>query len=457
MHVLHAIHDFLPRHRAGSEIYALELARAQMARHDVTVLCAEYDASREHGRVVWRIQDGVPVVELINNWRCESFEDTYRSPLITERIRHVLRTLKPDVVHVHNLLNLSFDLPACAQELGIPVVATLHDYTLVCASGGQRVHRGEQHVCTEIEPERCARCFKETPFYSQAAFGRVAGGGARAAVLGRAAAVVRRVFPAAVAHAAKAVHQVGGLAVTATDVEARLAAAQKVFRDVDLFVSPSSSLAREFEELGIPSDRLIVSDYGMVPMQRRSERAPQRPLRIGFVGTLVWHKGVHVLMDALRTLPSGAYRALIFGDTRVFPDYTATLRQRATGLPVDFMDGFTSDRTEDVYEQFDVLVVPSLWLENSPLVIHEAFMKGVPVVGSRMGGIPDLVTDGVNGFLFESGSSADLARVLRQLIDRPSFVTELAAGAPPVKTITVDANEWDGVYVKVRRAEVVSA
>ena len=145
---------------------------------------------------MWRVHDGVAVVELINNWRCASFEDTYRSPIITDRIRHVLRTVRPDVVHVHNLLNLSFDLPACAHELGIPVVATLHDYTLVCASGGQRVHRRDQHLCHDIDPVRCARCFTESPFSAQAAVGRLTRDGAMGAALGRAAAMVRRRFPA---------------------------------------------------------------------------------------------------------------------------------------------------------------------------------------------------------------------------------------------------------------------
>ncbi len=91
MHVLHAIHDFLPRHQAGSELYALRLARAQMERHDVTVLCADFDPSGEHGHVHWRMHEGVPVVEIINNWRCASFEETYRSRLMGDRIRHVLR------------------------------------------------------------------------------------------------------------------------------------------------------------------------------------------------------------------------------------------------------------------------------------------------------------------------------------------------------------------------------
>ena len=446
MHVLHVIHDFLPRHRAGSEIYAFALARAQLARHHVTVLCAEYDASRPHGHVVWRMQDGVPVVELINNWHCTTFEDTYRPPLITDRIRHVLRTVRPDVVHVHNLLNLSFDLPACARELGIPVVATLHDYTLLCPSGGQRIHRREQHICHDIEPERCARCFADSPFFAQAAFGRVAPGGVRAAILGRAAGLVRKVFPGAVARAASAARQIGGMSVGAEDIDKRLAAARQVLRDVDVFVSPSASLGGEFVRFGLPKERLKVSGNGMAVLPKRKSLNPQMPLRVGFVGTVVWHKGVHVLIDAIRGLPVGSTRVLIFGDPNVAPDYTASLRRRAAGLPVEFMGGFTSEQTEDVYEQIDVLVVPSLWLENSPLVIQEAFMKGVPVVGSRIGGIPELVTDGVNGYLFECGSAEELSGALRRFVDRPDRVGELAAGAPPIKNVDADALGWDAIY-----------
>lgn len=88
MRILHAIHDFLPRHQAGSEIYAFELCRAQAAGHHVTVLCGEYDPSRRHGQVTWRVHKGLPVVELVNNYVCASFEDTYRPPLISYRVFH---------------------------------------------------------------------------------------------------------------------------------------------------------------------------------------------------------------------------------------------------------------------------------------------------------------------------------------------------------------------------------
>src|SRR5262245_60836195 len=93
LRLLHAIHDFLPRYQAGSEIYALELGRELAQRHHVTILCADYDPSRAHGDLVWRVHDGLPVVEIVNNWVCASFEDTYRPPLIGDRLRHVLRAI----------------------------------------------------------------------------------------------------------------------------------------------------------------------------------------------------------------------------------------------------------------------------------------------------------------------------------------------------------------------------
>src|SRR5215218_7386760 len=113
MRILHAIHDFLPRHQAGSEIYAFNLAQAQRGLGmDVHVLCADYDPSLPHGSFRWRVYEGLPVTELINNWAFERFVEAYQSPLLRRQLAHVLRTLRPHVLHIHNFLNLTFELPA---------------------------------------------------------------------------------------------------------------------------------------------------------------------------------------------------------------------------------------------------------------------------------------------------------------------------------------------------------
>ncbi|HYM23009.1 MAG TPA: glycosyltransferase [Vicinamibacterales bacterium] len=456
MRILHAIHDFLPRHQAGSEIYAFELCRAQRPSHDVTVLCADFDPSRAHGTVDWRVHRGVPVVEIVNNWVCGSFEETYRPPLVRDRIAHVLRALQPDVVHVHNLQNLSFDLPAMARANGARVVATLHDYTLVCASGGQRIHRADRYVCRTIDTDRCARCFRESIFFAHMSLGRIAAATNRPGLLMTAARAARRWFPALSGTAARAAASLPLMTVTRADIDARLVAARRLMDDVDVFVAPSKSVAEEYCALGLPASKLRVSDYGFPPLREGTgARRSSRPLRIGFIGTLVWHKGAHVLIDAVRGLPADAYELTVFGDPDVFPDYAAGLRAQAAGLPVRFAGAVQRERIADAYAQIDLLVVPSLWLENSPLVIHEAFMARVPVVAARIGGIAGLITDGVNGLLYDSDQPREasversLRAVLAELIARFERLDALAAAAPPVKSIDQDAREWDAIYAEV--------
>jgi glycosyltransferase involved in cell wall biosynthesis len=443
--ILHVIHDFLPRHQAGSEIYAFELCRELAQRHHVAVLCAEYDPSRPHGHVAWRVYEGLSVIEVVNNWRCGSFEHTYRSPLVTAQIEHVLRAVQPDVVHVHNLMNLSFDLPALARARGIPVVATLHDYALVCPSGGQRIHVAEQHVCDVIDAERCARCFPDSPFHAQLSFARVAG--AAPPPLSRAVLALARRHPRLARRFAAASRGVAPFLITPADIRRRLEAAQRIFNEVDLFVAPSPSIASEFEQLGIEPSKIRVSDYGFVSLRRLPAATSRRgPLRIGYAGTLVWHKGVHVLLEAVRHLPAGAYELKVFGSLDVFPEYCHRLRVQSAGLAVRFMGAFERERAADVYEQMDVLVVPSLWLENSPLVIHEAFMAGVPVVGARIGGIPDLLRNGEDGLLYDPASPAELTAILQDLIDGPGRLDSLARRRPAVKPIAADALECEGIY-----------
>jgi glycosyltransferase involved in cell wall biosynthesis len=456
MRILHAIHDFLPRHRAGSEIYASELARAQSGRHDVFVVAAEYDPSTAHGTLRWREYQGLTVIELVNNWEFGGFEETYASERVNAQLRHVLDATLPDVVHVHNLLNLSFDLPRLAGAQGIPVVATLHDYTLVCASGGQRVHVAESHVCDTIDTARCARCFNDSAFSRQLAAGRMINRGP-GRLAGRIGQQLARVAPRLAMSAARAVDRGD---VTARDIHRRLAYSRHVLDTIDLFVAPSASIGEEFARLGAPPGRIEVSDYGF-PALPRVERMPRdagAPLRLGFVGTLVWHKGVHVLIDAAREL-AGSFEVHIHGDTIVFPAYVDRLRLAAAGLPITFHDRFDRDRASEVYASLDVLVVPSLWPENSPLVIHEAFMSGVPVVGARIGGVPGLVRDSIDGLLYEPFSVDALRACLQRLVDDRALVSALARALPAVKTIDADAEAWDGRYARLtsRRAAGATA
>jgi glycosyltransferase involved in cell wall biosynthesis len=460
LRILHAIHDFLPRHAAGSEIYAFHLCRELASRHHVHVLTAEYDPARPHGSIAWRVHQGLPVIEIVNNWD-GSFADSYRSARIGAQLERVLHATQPDVVHVHSLLNLSFELPRLARARGAAVVATLHDHSLVCPAGGQRLHLVERTVCDRIDAARCGACFPHSPFHAQmsvAALGNSVGFGG--ATIGRAARWFAHRAPGTAALVRREL-QARTQPVPAGEVQARLDALRDVFDAVQLFVAPSKAVADEHERLGLHRSKLFVSDYGFVRHPRRptsgadpesarlsdaSRRASLLPVRIGFVGTLVWHKGLHVLLEAARQLPVGAWEIEAWGALDTFPEYTGSLRTLAAGMSVHFRGAFPNEQAADVYSRFDLLVVPSLWPENSPLVIHEAFMAGVPVVAARIGGIPELIHDGVDGVLYDAHSASSLADALRGLMLRPDRITDMAARAPHVKSIEEDAKDWERRY-----------
>jgi glycosyltransferase involved in cell wall biosynthesis len=455
LRVLHAIHDFLPRHQAGSEIYVADLAAALQRRgHHVTVLTAAFDPSRPHGEVRWHQYQGLPVAEIVNNWAFPDAPTAWMAPEFQHTFEWLLEATDPDILHVHSLLNLSLDLPAIARRRGVPVVATLHDYTLVCPSGGQRIHKAENHICHTIDPERCARCFTESPFFGQLAYGRVLRAPGGATTFGFARHLVKAVprLGTGLAHVAAAASS--SAKVSSATITARLDRARQAFELFDLVVAPSPSLAAEFRALGFPSERIRVMDYGFSPLASVSTtRRSSEPLRVGFLGSIVWHKGVHVLVEAVRRVPKGHVEAIVFGDLGIAPEYVAELRRAADGWPIRFEGRIEHNAVADALARMDVLVVPSIWLENSPLVIHEAFMAGVPVVGARIGGIADLIDHNVNGVLYPPDSAQALATVLSELAADRERLEAMAARAPAVITMAAHAAEWEGIYGTLRMNE----
>ena len=154
-----------------------------------------------------------------------------------------------------------------------------------------------------------------------------------------------------------------------------------------------------------------------------------------------------MLIDAVAQLPSDRVDVRIFGDPGVFPDYAASLQQRArSGLPVQFMGRFERGDVTAIFAQMDVLVVASRWLENSPLVIHEAFMAGVLTSDRRRNRRHRRLarpTEGTASSCRPTTRHA-LAVALNALIAAPSRLDEMARSAPPVKSIEQDADQWRG-------------
>jgi glycosyltransferase involved in cell wall biosynthesis len=161
-----------------------------------------------------------------------------------------------------------------------------------------------------------------------------------------------------------------------------------------------------------PERRSVIWSTPPIPIRSRPPQAPDAPFTIGFIGRIVPEKGLETLLDAAAKLPSTGWRLLVAGGVSP-PLDPSELRARVAGLPVSWLGVVPA---AEFYPRIDLLVVPAIWADPGPLVVHEAFANAVPVVGTRMGGITDFVEQGVTGWLYEPGNSAALAAILTELI-----------------------------------------
>jgi glycosyltransferase involved in cell wall biosynthesis len=164
-------------------------------------------------------------------------------------------------------------------------------------------------------------------------------------------------------------------------------------------------------------------------------RAPverlDRPLRVGFIGSLYPHKGVHVLVRALQGFAPGQVEGHLFGGGA--PQYLDRLRELDENDVVTFHGGYDTRELPRLLGQVDVVCVPSVWEDCAPLVVAEALAARAPVVGSRMGGIPDFVREGDTGFLVANGRPDELAAALQRFVDEPDLLGRMQAAIPPPK------------------------
>lgn len=461
MKVLQVIHDFLPRHTAGSEIYTFHLCREIAKRHAVHVLYTEC----RHGEPQYRSRrgtyEGLPFTEVVHLQAYPSFEATYRDEQMNRAFVRVIEEFRPDVVHLQHLQYHSMDYIDIAHRSGIPIVYTLHEYCLICPRKGLMM-REDSRLCAAASESICADCMANDSMaplvFSREKLRRDAW--VKARIPARLRRMVRkRLVKYGFIRDGGGERRNEPLAKGRdhrAEIRERLRYVRERCGKVDLFVAPSPFLRSKMIEFGIPEERIVFSDYGFVaaPFQGL-RRKPSEVLRVAFIGTLVDFKGAHLLLEASALLSLPVRRRLdirVYGDSSVFPRYTERLRPLALEGGARFMGRFENGAVAEILSDVDVLVVPSLWYENSPLTIHEAFLAGIPVITSRLGGMADLVNDGVNGLLFERGSASDLARCLERLVAEPGLHARLASGIGAVKTIAEDAAYLEGQYERLLEA-----
>ncbi|MFT5049949.1 MAG: glycosyltransferase involved in cell wall biosynthesis [Chlamydiales bacterium] len=439
MRILLVSHLFPPDHEAGTERYTAELGqRLAAAGHEVSVFTTTKDIARPDLSVADRSFEGLAVRELVNNLYYDDFSETWRRPQAEQAFGAWLDEWRPDVVHFHHLMYLSAGCLGQAARRGLPTLFTLHDFWLECPRFGQLVH-ADGSLCATVDPARCGTCladfdWRQSPTWRRA--GRAIAGlrrrtGVNLGPLARAAGkqLRRRAAGAELDSQAPSAPSAQAAAFERSAVERSADLRREVLAHVDRFISPSRFLLERLQNWGLPRDRCVHLPTGIerdrFPF---TERVPAARLRVAFLGTLVPVKGAHVLLAAWAALsPEQRDRAqlTLFGPRDHAPEYVAQLELEARQTGAQFGGALGRDEVARTLASTDLLVVPSTWYENRPLVVLEALASGTPVVVSEPGGMAELIEDGVTGWRFPMGDAEALRARLAAVIDDPACLAAL--------------------------------
>ena len=401
MKILNVIHGYPMRYNAGSEVYTQTLCHSFSKRHEVHVFTREENAFSPdfHLRTEADADNPDVTLHLVNNPR---LKDCYRVKQIDQCFAEVLDNVRPDVVHVGHLNHLSTSLLIQAKTRDIPIVFTLHDYWLMCPRGQfmQMFPEDPNNLwkeCSGQENRKCAeRCYS-------------------------------RYFSGAPKE-----HAVD-VAYWEDWVDRRMKHIREMADLVDLFIAPSRYLHNRYrDEFGLPEKKLVHLDYGFSKDRMNGrDRANDEWFVFGYIGTHIPAKGIHDLIQAFGEL-EGEPILRIWGRPR--GQDTESLKAMAAALPnnigkrVEWLPEYRNQHIVlDVFNRCDAIVVPSVWVENSPLVIHEAQQVRVPVITADVGGMAEFVEYEVNGLLFNHRSTKALAEQMQRFVDNPESAKQLGA------------------------------
>jgi len=360
------------------------------------------------------------------------FYESYltKSPSDSKRLldsfRKLLATLAPDIVHFHHYQRLGVDLIGYVKKV-LPdarVVLTFHDYTAICPHFGSMITRGpSSRLCHESSMHTCVQCFP------------------------------RR---------------------TTIDFYLRKSFFLRNFQNVDLFISPSEFLKQRYHEWGLDAEQILVSDNGrpLWHIDSPAKRPQDSAFVVSFFGQILFHKGVDVFLRAACEYASMKKRQANNGEQELppvrfavhgkygmlSPEFISNLESllEEASEVVDYHGPYQPTQMKELLLRTDAVIIPSIWWENSPLVIQEAFMAKKPVVCSNIGGCAEHVQDRHNGLHFVVGDHFDLLNRILELAENPELYKRLVKGIPNVldsqEMFTVLDREYQRILMEpVRR------
>lgn len=353
--------------RGGDCIYMLNLEQLLKEHgHKVAVFAMDYPENIE---TPWKQYFPQNMSKLM------AFTRPFGSAEVKAKFNKLLDDFKPEIVHLNNIhTHLSPIIAELAHNRGIKVVWTLHDYKLLCP----------RYDCLRNGDDICELCFNEDK--SSCKTYKCMKGSTLASLIGY--------------------------------KEATTWNRRRLEKCTDVFICPSKFMAQKMAQGGFNSKKLV-SLCNFIDIDKCKKDTYEKENYYCYVGRLSHEKGVKTLIKAAQKLP---YKLVIIGGGPLSDE----LKNETTNTNIEFVGYKQWDEIKEIVSKARFSVIPSEWYENNPLSVIEAQCLGTPVLGARIGGIPELIENNVTGMTFESRNVNDLTSKLEAMWQHTFDYKEIA-------------------------------
>lgn len=430
MKIAFFVHCFFPGHFYGTETYTLNLAlRLKELGHDPVVVTAIFPGEERQAAVVTRYEyRGIPVVCFDKNYMPNRrVRDTYHQPEVREVLEGIIDEMDPDLVHVTHLVNHTAVLLEVLCAKGIPTVGTLTDFYGVCFNNKLENAAGELCAGPNASRSNCLACYGKAVSAQPGASPRY-----------RIFAKEKFAEPAAsLIMRARGLDRIrhSSIGPVIEDLRLRPDALRSLYAQYAALITPTAFLQHAYKDNGFKNPMHAIWFGTDIDRNQSSDTRPANgPVRFGFIGQIAPHKGTDLLIKAFNRLPKGRATLDIYGPAQQDPRYFAEL-EKIAGEGVQFRGTFPSTDMARVLSGMDVLVIPSVWYENSPLVLLDALATKTPVIVSNVEGLTEFISEGETGLSFERGSVDALAVAMQRLVDDRDLLSAMIAKTAYPRTV----------------------
>lgn len=455
--VLLTVHKFFPEHRAGTEVLTLNIAKELQTRgYEVLVVTAnppDVDARRKEGATAETSTyeyEGVRVHVIEEALRLKGyrFSFEYDHPYVAEHFKELFNDFKPNLVQIVHAQNHSGSVIDVARQMNIPVVFYSTDFWFVCPI--VQLKRPDGAVCRGPGPGavKCLDCYTPKLFPPLEEFKEALGK--------RFSSTVKEnsLLNEAVMKAAYAAYIGTKLPDATRATLSRPAYLRSIANKMQAILVPTFLMRDVFVENGINKELIHHVPFGihLDELLKHVDKPHSDVIRIGYVGTLFEHKGVDLLIKAFLGLPAEARCNLsIYGSTEQFPEYGKKLMEMANdgsanAAKISFKGTFPQAQFGEVLANIDVLVIPSRWYENTPLVMQSALATKTPLIATNLGGMAEIIEHDRTGLLFDLNSVESLKEQLLRVVNEPGLLRRFSDAIKDERSVQVMVDDLEKIY-----------